>query len=218
MRHPGCDPVAMPVAMGPLLDTNRVVHFVLSGDNIATGHLTMRSWIDQSVKNAKLVGQPKITSEYGKLTVGGAATDYQGTPFADFSLELRCDDGRVIPKKFKLRASWQLEQGGRKQSYDGTVEVELQPDGTLAPVPPAGSKHTELDPLPLGKRYAGTIDATAGRLRAIPPRGVEVLEARWHADGVLAQTDDPLTVEVNGTSAVCVMRVADGLCIASWSV
>ena len=46
----------MPVAMQAPIDTNRVVHFAVEGEHRPVGSLYMRSWIDPSVKNAKLGG------------------------------------------------------------------------------------------------------------------------------------------------------------------
>lgn len=48
------------------------------------------------------------------------------------------------------------------------------------------------------------------------------IAARWHATaGAIVPGDDPLAVEVRsgpaGASAVCIMELADGLCIATWN-
>jgi hypothetical protein len=213
--------------MGPPLDTNRVVHLAFAQAGEVPGLVTMHSWIDPTViKDAQPADRPKVISELGAVTVSGftgadASQGWANHPaYAAFSLDLRCSDGHLIAKRFKLRASWRLKQGGHVQQYDGAVELELKPDGTVAPVSP-GTKHGELDHLPLGRRYAGTIDVDGDVLRARAPNGVAVEDARWYSVGSeLVPTADPLAVELRdvaaGANVTCAMRVAGGLCVATW--
>jgi hypothetical protein len=81
-----------------------------------------------------------------------------------------------------------------------------------------GSLYPEL---PLGRRYGGVIEERGSTLRASPPFGVDAMRARWHGDGVtLLPTADPLIVEAraqrDGATAVCVIDVPGGMCIATW--
>lgn len=217
--HPGCDPVAEPVYMGPPLNTDRAVHISLMPGGGGFGKLEIGMWLDESVKGT-VAAPPTVTSDFGTLGAVGKLDAYGATATSyAISLDVLCPDLHFIARTFTVKVDYAVVVGGIPTHLSAKAELEITPDGQIQQV--QGKQGSLYPELPLGRRYGGVIEEHGSKLRASAPFGVETTRARWHGDGVtLLPTEDPLVVEAraqrDGASAVCVIDVPGGMCIATW--